>query len=124
MNKKWACLLYIGLVAFQAHAQQAENASLSEANAANKERLLKGGKISPRQQMELKRAEKAMRESEATLKLAIETTGLGTFDLDLTTDRQFWSDIAKRHFGLPPEARVDRDTFRRGVHPDDFERVD
>ena len=59
MNKKWVCLLYIGLVVFQAHAQQAENASLSEANAANKERLLKGGKISPRQQMELKRAEKA-----------------------------------------------------------------
>ena len=72
---------------------------------------------------ELKRAEKAMRESEATLKLAIETTGLGTFDWDLVTGKQYWSDIAKLHFGLPPQAKVDGDTFARGLHPEDRERV-
>ena len=73
---------------------------------------------------ELKRAEKAMQESEATLKLAIETTGLGTFDRDLTTGKVFWSDIAKRHFGLSPEAKVDADTYRLGVHPEDLEPVE
>jgi PAS domain S-box-containing protein len=73
---------------------------------------------------ELKRAEKAMRESEATLKLAIETTGMGTFDLDLVSGRVYWSDIAKRHFGLPPDAQIDADTFMRGVHPEDRPRIE
>jgi len=73
---------------------------------------------------EQKRAEKAMRESQATLKLAIETTGLGTFDRDLVTGVSFWSDIAKEHYGLSPEAEVDADTYRRGVHPEDFARVE
>jgi PAS domain S-box-containing protein len=73
---------------------------------------------------ELKRAEKAMRESEATLKLAIETTGLGTFDRDLVTGKSVWSDIAKRHYGLSPEAAVDAEIYRRGVHPEDLEQVE
>ena len=72
---------------------------------------------------ELKRAEKAMRESEATLKLAIETTGLGTFDCDLRTRTEVWSDIAKRHFGLRPEALVGPEDLFCGVHPEDRERV-
>jgi len=72
---------------------------------------------------ELTRAEKAMRESEATLKLAIETTGLGTFDLDLVTGGMSWSEIAKRHFGLPPEAPVTSETVRLGTHPEDYPRV-
>jgi PAS domain S-box-containing protein len=73
---------------------------------------------------ELTRAEQAVRESQATLALAIETTGLGTFDRDLATGKVFWSDIAKRHFGLSPGASVEADTYRRGVHPEDLERVE
>ena len=73
---------------------------------------------------ELKRAEEARRESEATLKLAIETTGLGTVDYDLSTGRVSWSEIAKTLFGLPAEAEVDRDTFLAGVHPEDRQRVE
>jgi PAS domain S-box-containing protein len=73
---------------------------------------------------ELKRAEQAMRDSEATLKLAIETTGLGTFDQDLVTGEVHWSEIAKEHFGLPPDARVDCDTFALGVDPEDRRGVE
>ena len=73
---------------------------------------------------ELKRAEKAMLESERTLKLAVDTTGLGTFDLDLVTGRIYWSDIAKRHFGLSPDAPVDAGTFLFGVHPEDRAAVE
>jgi PAS domain S-box-containing protein len=72
---------------------------------------------------ELKRAERALKESELTLKLAVETTGLGIFDCDLRTGKEQWSDIAKRLFGLPPEAPVDHATFVAGLHPDDRERV-
>ena len=73
---------------------------------------------------EQKRAEKAMRESEATLKLAIETTGLGIVDWDMVSQKILWSDIAKRNFGLPLEAEVDIDTFLSVVHPEDRERVE
>jgi FKBP-type peptidyl-prolyl cis-trans isomerase len=59
-NLKWACLLSLGLLGLQASAQQAAiDPALAEANAANKERVLKSGKVSPRQQAELNRAAKA-----------------------------------------------------------------
>jgi FKBP-type peptidyl-prolyl cis-trans isomerase len=58
-NIKCTCFLLLALAGLQAHAQQAASDPLAQANAANKELLLRGGKISPRQQVELKRAEKA-----------------------------------------------------------------
>jgi len=73
---------------------------------------------------ELKRAEKALKKGEATLKLAIETTGLGIFDLDLLTGKGDWSDIAKHHYGLPPDAEADLGTVLAGVHPEDRERIE
>ena len=73
---------------------------------------------------ELKRTEEALKKSEATLKLAVETAGLGIFDCNLVTGEECWSDLAKRHFGLPPEAAVDHAVFLSGVHPEDRERVE
>jgi len=72
---------------------------------------------------ELKRAEKALKASEETLKLAVETTGLGIFDMDLRSGKGVWSDIAKKHYGLPPETEPDLDMLMSGVHPEDRERV-
>ncbi|MEI8168791.1 MAG: FKBP-type peptidyl-prolyl cis-trans isomerase [Rhodoferax sp.] len=56
---KSAWLLPLCLVSLQVFAQTAVNDPLAGANAANKELLQRGGKISPRQQLELNRAEKA-----------------------------------------------------------------
>jgi PAS domain S-box-containing protein len=72
---------------------------------------------------ELKRAEQALKTSEETLKLAVETTGLGIFDMDLRSGKGVWSDIAKRHYGLHPEAEPDLDMLMAGVHPEDRERL-
>ena len=72
---------------------------------------------------DLREIQENLSASKATLRLAIETTGLGIFDVDLSTGKETWSEIAKRHFGLPPEAEVDRTTFRTGVHPDDYLQV-
>lgn len=61
-NMKWAWLLTLGMLGQQAQAQQQQatmDPALAEANAANKALLQMGGKISPRQQVELRRAEKA-----------------------------------------------------------------
>lgn len=73
---------------------------------------------------ELKRAEQALKQSESTLKLAVETTGLGIFDLDLKTGKGEWSPIAKGHYGLPAEAKVDLSTVIEGVHPEDREKLE
>ncbi|OGU07363.1 MAG: hypothetical protein A2075_13960 [Geobacteraceae bacterium GWC2_58_44] len=73
---------------------------------------------------ELKRAEQALKNSEETLKLAIETTGVGIFDLDLRSGKGNWSEIAKRHYGLPPEAEADLALLMAGIHPEDRERVE
>jgi PAS domain S-box-containing protein len=68
-------------------------------------------------------AEAALRESEQRLALAIDATELGTFDYDPKTGQMRWSAFAKRHFGLHPDAPISYQTFLRGLHPDDRERV-
>ena len=70
-----------------------------------------------------KRAEEVMRDSEERLRLAIESTGLGMFDYDVRAGTIVWSDITKRHFGLPPHAELNVETFYDALHPDDRERV-
>ncbi|HJV67405.1 MAG TPA: PAS domain S-box protein [Geomonas sp.] len=68
---------------------------------------------------EQRKAEEALKASEATLKLAIETTGLGIFEWDLLSGRHQWSLIAKSHYGLPAEVEVTQQLLMSAVHPDD-----
>lgn len=73
---------------------------------------------------ELKRAEQALRDSEAILKLAVETTGLGIFDVDLFTGKGEWSPIAKHHYGLPDDVEIDLNYVLSLVHPEDRVRLE
>lgn len=73
---------------------------------------------------ELKRAEQALKDSEATLKLAVETTGLGIFSLDLATGAGDWSAIARQHYGLSKDAETDLATVLQRVHPEDRGRLE
>ena len=72
---------------------------------------------------ERKRAEEALHQSEERLQLAVDSTGLGTFDFDPRTEKLIWSDVSKSFFGLPPDAEIDDATFRKGIHPEDRDRV-
>jgi len=72
---------------------------------------------------ERKRAEEALRDAEARLRLAAETTDFGAFDFYPLSGELIWSAQAKRHFGLPPDAQVDYHVFLRGLHPEDRVRV-
>ena len=61
--------------------------------------------------------------SQERLALAIQATQLGTFDFSPKTGTLIWSDLTRRHFGLPSRAEVSYDVFLRGIHPDDRDRV-
>jgi PAS domain S-box-containing protein len=69
-------------------------------------------------------AEEVLRRSEDRLRLAVESTGLGTWDFDPVTRESKWDERCKQIFGLPPEAEVDYEVFLAGLHPDDRERTD
>ena len=71
-----------------------------------------------------RRIEEALKESEDRLRLAVEATGLGTWDFNPVTGELRWDERCKAMFGLPPEAEVDYEVFLAGLHPDDRERTD
>jgi PAS domain S-box-containing protein len=74
---------------------------------------------------ERRRAEEALRESEERLRLAADLVGLSTYEWDLRTRWEpVWDARLKQMWGLPPDAIVDRETVRAGIHPDDLPKVD
>ena len=66
----------------------------------------------------------ALKHSEDRLRLALEATGLGTWDWAPQSGLLVWDDRCRAAFGLPPGAPVDYDVFLAGLHPDDRGRVD
>ena len=68
---------------------------------------------------ERRAAERAVRESAERLRLAVEATGLGTWDVDPATGLRSWSDEFKAICGLPPEAPADYAAFDALIDPDD-----
>lgn len=69
-------------------------------------------------------AEERARQSDERLTLALEATGLGTYDWEVATGRVVWSERCKAIFGLPPGALLDLATFRRRIHPEDRSTVE
>ena len=73
---------------------------------------------------ERKRALIALRDSDERLRMAIDQTGLGTFDYDVPANQLTWSDGCRTIFGVAPGSPVTyEDTFARALHPDDRERT-
>ncbi|MFH0823007.1 MAG: PAS domain S-box protein [Pseudomonadota bacterium] len=72
-----------------------------------------------------RKAEEDLRKSEALLSKSQEIAHVGSWELDLTTNRLIWSDEVYRIFGMPPkEFDASYEAFLEAVHPDDRERVD
>jgi two-component system, cell cycle sensor histidine kinase and response regulator CckA len=66
-----------------------------------------------------RRAEKALKEQEERLRLAVEGAALATWHWDIATGRETWSDRWYAMFGLAPDSPVTRETFLSMVHADD-----
>jgi len=71
------------------------------------------------------KAEVELKESEALLSAALELAQIGSWKLDLTTNKQKWSDEVYRIFGCQPqEFNATYDAFLGFVHPDDRMKVE
>jgi len=68
---------------------------------------------------ERQQAEDRLRESEERVRLAVESTDIGTFDYSPLTGELEWSDRCKRAFGLTAEMDANIDLFFERLHPDD-----
>ncbi len=69
-----------------------------------------------------KQAEERLRQSEAMLVESQQLTHSGSWEADLVTGENYWSDEAFRIFGLEPDANGPAtDLFYKMIHPDDKE---
>ncbi len=59
-----------------------------------------------------------------SLRLAIEVTGIGIWDVDARTGERRWSPEFRAILGLAADAKPDRDIFSLLIHPDDAGWVD
>ena len=66
---------------------------------------------------------RALRESEQRLRLAVEATGMGIWDVDAVGNRRRWSPELKAILGLPADFEPDDAVFASLIHPDDRERI-
>jgi PAS domain S-box-containing protein len=69
------------------------------------------------------RIARSLANSEESLRMAMESTQLGTWDYYPPSGKLHWSARCKELFGLPPNAPVDYQTFLDGLHPADRARV-
>lgn len=64
-----------------------------------------------------------LEQSEARLIMAMESTGLGTWDYNPLSGQLTWSDQCKKIYGLPLGETVDFDTFSRHIYSEDVDFV-
>jgi PAS domain S-box-containing protein len=72
---------------------------------------------------ERRRAEEGLRESEERLLLALEAGRLGTWELDIGSNRRLLSLRSAEIFGVPADELLERETWRAVIHPEDRARV-
>ncbi|HEV7745396.1 MAG TPA: PAS domain S-box protein [Pyrinomonadaceae bacterium] len=72
---------------------------------------------------ERKQAERALRESEERLQLAIESTKLGTWEFNPKTGERQWSGQCKAIFGFPQDANINNENVSERIYPEDRKRM-
>ncbi len=79
-----------------------------------------------RQTAELKASEQESQSRAERLDLAASAAGIGVWDQDLRTGRNYWDGRMRAMYGLPPDLRSDdigKDLMARLCHPEDLDRL-
>ena len=75
-------------------------------------------------QRNLERSNTDLAETASRLRMAIDSTNLGTWDYDAVSGDLYWSEECKSIFGLDPGASITFEAFfKPSVHPDDHEHA-
>jgi PAS domain S-box-containing protein len=72
---------------------------------------------------ERKRAEEALRLSEANLRLALDAARMGKWSWDIVSGDIVWSPQCLAIYGLPEHTQITYEQFLQALHPEDCERV-
>ena len=73
---------------------------------------------------ERNQALEALRTAEERMRFALQSAGIGIWDLDYATGTQIWSETLEAHYGLQPGTFGGTfDAFVERIHPDDRESV-
>jgi PAS domain S-box-containing protein len=87
--------------------------------------VIVGSVVVGRDITERKRAEARLRVSEERLHLALEAAKAGTWEWDLATGENFWSEELYGLYGLDPRGcEPSYEVWRKTVHPEDRERAE
>src|SRR5437868_1071431 len=71
------------------------------------------------QEERIRENERKLQELEERVRLAVEAADVGTFDFYPPTGELTWSNRCNEIFGLPPNSKVNYETYVCGVHSDD-----
>ena len=97
-------------------------ATNEELEAANEElKVTNEELIETQRHLELMNA--ALAERESRLRMAIETTNLGTWDYNPISGALYWSDECKNIYGLAPQQSIGFNDFSERIYPNDRSRV-
>ncbi len=72
---------------------------------------------------ELEKAYESLKESEERLAEAQKTAHVGSFDWNIATNEEYWSDELYRIFGLDPQFELNHNKFLNRIHSEDLEYV-
>ena len=70
-----------------------------------------------------KRLELELRRSQESMQTAMEAAAVGTWDWDVVTDEQIWSDTSRALFGLPSDCLANFEVLMNAIHPEDRETI-
>lgn len=73
--------------------------------------------------LELEKAYVSLKESEERLAEAQNLAHVGSYDWNIETNEEYWSDELYRIFGLDPQIELNHNKFLSYIHPDDLEYV-
>jgi PAS domain S-box-containing protein len=94
--------------------------SLSISPVRNNEGIIIGASKIARNISNQKKLNEALRESNERFRMAIESTGLGTWEFHPLTGKLSWSEECHKMFGVPSDRQVDLSLFSSCVHPEDI----